>query len=413
MTEATPRLSDREAALRRLAAFIPLVPRYAAERNHAGPGASTVSRLSPAIRHRIISEEEVLRAALAAHPFAAAEKFVQEVVWRSHWKGSLQLDPSPWLAYRERLPALRADGEHAAWGGLHRLALEGRTGLACFDDWVGELKAEGYLHNHVRMWFASIWIFTFRIPWQLGAAFMHEHLLDGDPASNTLSWRWVAGLQTKGKQYLARADNIERFSGGRWRPAPTELAADTFPIADEPCRGPRPAPLRPASLRPDGATRSGERGLLLSTDDLSYDLLDDSAAHRAVCVVAQGGGDLVPLKRAFLADAVEGLRARIAGRPGIRGFTVATTPAEILAWVRGADLAHLTVNPPQVGELLPVVQEALAGLEAAAVSVALSRRRWDTEIHPLCDKGFFVTWERWKKRHDRGFETGGLVATDA
>lgn len=408
MTEATPRLSDREAALRRLAAFIPLVPRYAAERNNAGPGESTVSRLSPAIRHRIVSEEEVVRAALAAHPFPVAEKFVQEVVWRSHWKGSLHLDPSPWLAYRERLPVLRADGEHAAWGGIHRQALEGRTGLACFDDWVRELTAEGFLHNHVRMWFASIWIFTFRIPWQLGAAFMHEHLLDGDPASNTLSWRWVAGLQTKGKQYLARADNIERFSGGRWRPPPTALAADTFPIADEPWRGPRTAPLQPAV-----ATRPGERGLLLSTDDLSYDLLDDSAAHRAVCVVAQDGSDLVPLKRAFLADAVEALRARIGGRPGIRPVTVATSAPEILAWVRQAGLAHVTVNPPQVGELLPVVQEALAGLDAAAVSVSLSRRRWDTEIHPLCDKGFFVTWERWKKRYDRGFETGGLVSTDA
>ena len=62
---------------------------------------------------------------------------------------------------------------------------------------MSNLKEDGYLLNHVRMWFASIWIFTFNLPWQLGANFFMENLLDGDPASNTLSWRWVAGLQTK------------------------------------------------------------------------------------------------------------------------------------------------------------------------------------------------------------------------
>jgi deoxyribodipyrimidine photo-lyase len=66
---------------------------------------------------------------------------------------------------------------------------------------VQELVETGYLHNHARMWFASIWIFTLRLPWELGADFFLRHLLDGDAASNTLSWRWVAGLHTKGKHY--------------------------------------------------------------------------------------------------------------------------------------------------------------------------------------------------------------------
>jgi deoxyribodipyrimidine photo-lyase len=406
MTRATTWIPDRETALRQLAAFAPLVPRYAAERNHAVPGDPAVSRLSPFIRYRIISEEEVVRAALAACPFAVAEKFVQEVLWRAHWKGSLHLNPSPWLAYRERLPALLADGEHAAWGDLHRRALEGRTDLSCFNDWVRELTATGFLHNHVRMWFASIWIFTFRIPWQLGAAFMHHHLLDGDPASNTLSWRWVAGLQTKGKRYLAKADNIETFSAGRWKPSAAELASESFPIPDDPWHGPSLPPLRPTP-----GTRAGGRGLLLSCDDLSYDRLDDLSTYQSVCVLT-AGEPLTPLKQSFLSCAVEDLRARIGAQAGIRSFTVATSSAEIVAWVRDAELAHVTVNPPQVGELLPVVQEALAGLRSRPVSVALSRRRWDTEIHPLCDKGFFVTWERWKKRFERGLELGGLVSTD-
>ena len=65
------------------------------------------------------------------------------------------------------------------------------------------LKENNYLHNHARMWFASIWVFTLDLPWQLGAEFFMKHLFDGDAAANTLGWRWVAGIQTQGKNYLA------------------------------------------------------------------------------------------------------------------------------------------------------------------------------------------------------------------
>jgi hypothetical protein len=95
-------------------------------------------------------------------------------------------------------------------------ATQGKTNVECFNEWVLELKDNNYLHNHTRMWFASIWIFTLRLPWQLGAQFFLEHLFDGDAASNTLSWRWVAGLQTKGKHYLAKSWNIEKFTLNRF-----------------------------------------------------------------------------------------------------------------------------------------------------------------------------------------------------
>ena len=65
------------------------------------------------------------------------------------------------------------------------------------------------------MWFASIWIHTLNLPWQLGADFF-KNLLDGDPASNTLSWRWVAGLHTQGKCYLATENNIKKFTNNRF-----------------------------------------------------------------------------------------------------------------------------------------------------------------------------------------------------
>ena len=92
----------------------------------------------------------------------------------------------------------------------------GATAIEPFNDWVRELKETGYLHNHARMWFASIWIHTLELPWYLGADFFLKHLLDGDEAVNTLSWRWVAGLHTKGKTYLARASNIEKYTNGRY-----------------------------------------------------------------------------------------------------------------------------------------------------------------------------------------------------
>ena len=91
-----------------------------------------------------------------------------------------------------------------------------KTNINCFDSWTKELIENGYLHNHARMWYASIWIHTLELPWQLGADFFMRHLLDGDPASNTLSWRWVAGLQTKGKPYLASYSNISKFTNNRF-----------------------------------------------------------------------------------------------------------------------------------------------------------------------------------------------------
>ena len=96
-------------------------------------------------------------------------------------------------------------------------AIEGKTKVDCFNEWVNELKENNYLHNHTRMWFASIWIFTLELPWQLGAEFFMQHLYDGDAASNTLGWRWVAGIQTQGKHYLASEWNIRKFTNNRFK----------------------------------------------------------------------------------------------------------------------------------------------------------------------------------------------------
>jgi len=186
---------------------------YDARRNYdfGALDRSNVSGLSKYISHGVLCEYDVVRQTLKRAPLAEVEKFVQEVFWRIYWKGWLEHRPSVWHDF------VRFDADCFAQKD-YRNAVEGRTGIACFDAWVAELQETNYLHNHTRMWFASIWIFTLGLPWQAGARFFQEHLLDGDAASNTLGWRWVAGIQTKGKHYLARASNIEQFTKGRFGP---------------------------------------------------------------------------------------------------------------------------------------------------------------------------------------------------
>ncbi|WP_285711541.1 FAD-binding domain-containing protein [Erythrobacter oryzae] len=211
----------RAAALARLAAFLPAAGRRYAETRNAddGPraeGRGNVSQLSPWLHAGLIGEPEVLEAVLGQHSPRAAEKFIAEVFWRIYFKGYLEQRPAIWDDYRKgRDGALAALEANAGLRKGYTEAVEGRTGIEAFDVWAQELVATGYLHNHARMWFASIWIFTLKLDWRLGADFFLRHLMDADAASNTLSWRWVAGLHTKGKHYLARADNIARYTAGR------------------------------------------------------------------------------------------------------------------------------------------------------------------------------------------------------
>ena len=175
---------------------------------------SNISCLSPYISHGIINELEVIDKSLKKFSFTKNEKFIQEVLWRVYWKGWLELRPNVWLDYLMELNILR-DQFKSNQNYLN--AIEGKTDLECFNQWVNELKENNYLHNHTRMWFASIWIFTLELPWQLGAEFFMKHLYDGDAASNTLGWRWVAGIQTKGKHYLASEWNIKKFTDNRFK----------------------------------------------------------------------------------------------------------------------------------------------------------------------------------------------------
>jgi deoxyribodipyrimidine photolyase-like uncharacterized protein len=205
----------REQALQQLKDFSEnFLSNYARDRNFDfGPDKRTnTSCLSKYITHRIIDEEEVIKSANSKYPYIKIEKFIQEVFWRTYWKGWLELKPKVFQSYKSDLVKLNEQKQSKSYLD----AIDGKTEIECFNDWVNELKQRGYLHNHARMWFASIWIFTLKLPWQLGADFFLKHLLDGDVASNTLSWRWVAGLHTKGKHYVAASWNINKFSAKKY-----------------------------------------------------------------------------------------------------------------------------------------------------------------------------------------------------
>ena len=175
---------------------------------------SNISCLSPYITHGILSELELIKISLNKFSFTKNEKFIQEILWRTYWKGWLELRPNVWTDYLNELKKIRNEFKD---NDDYKNALEGNTNLECFNEWVSELKENNYLHNHARMWFASIWIFTLNLPWQLGAEFFMKHLYDGDAAANTLGWRWVAGIQTPGKNYLASEWNIQKFTNNRFQ----------------------------------------------------------------------------------------------------------------------------------------------------------------------------------------------------
>ena len=218
--------TTRQGALNKLDHFIENeIANYNFKRNFdLGPKKrENVSCLSPYITHRLINEYETVKTVLKKYPYQKVEKYIQEVFWRVYWKGWLELRPKVWTDFVEDLKIIEDDEK------LDQ-AKNGKTEIECFNDWVKELKEFNYLHNHTRMWFASIWIFTLKLPWQKGAEFFLRHLYDGDAASNTLGWRWVAGIQTKGKNYVAQSWNIEKFTNNRYQKI--KLNDNAVPLVD-------------------------------------------------------------------------------------------------------------------------------------------------------------------------------------
>ncbi len=176
--------------------------------------SGAVSRLSPYIRHGVLTLAEVRDVALArARDSNQSHKFVQELGWRDYWQRVYaQIGDGVWMD-REPYKTGFSKSEYAQ--NLPDDVAKATTGLACMDGFSADLRSSGYLHNHARMWIAAYLVHWRKVRWQAGARWFLQHLLDGDPASNNLSWQWVASTNSW-KPYIFNRDNLERFTEGRY-----------------------------------------------------------------------------------------------------------------------------------------------------------------------------------------------------
>ena len=379
--------ASRAAALDRLSDFIPRSGgQYAAGRNtDGGPHrASAVSRLSPYVRYRLITESEIVGQVLDQHGLVVAEKFVQEVLWRTYWKGWLEMRPFVWQHFLKEL-----DQQRQSFSDTTTLvdAENGLTGIQGFDDWALELVETGYLHNHARMWFASIWIFTLRLPWVLGADFFLRHLIDADAASNTLSWRWVAGLQTVGKTYLATTDNIARFTQGRF--APKGLAKEAIALSEASIAGTRALPELPPA--------SHEAAVLLVThDDFSPETMFNVGHDiRSVIVVGDAGLLWGDGARRFVQAAAADTAARAEAYFGCPADLVQSlSVTSLIAAARAAGVRSVLTPAAPVGPVADALAQMVPALAREGVALVQVRRAWDSAFWPHARKGFFAFKEQ-------------------
>lgn len=391
---------------------------YAGQRNYDyGPAnRSNVSLLSPYLRTRLLTEEEVIRAVLQRFSLSSAEKFVQEVCWRTYWKGWLEHNPQIWSDYCvERASAYRSLEKDGALASEVATATNGQTGIAVFDAWMKELEDTGYLHNHARMWVSSIWIFTLGLPWVLGADHFLQHLIDADPASNTLSWRWTAGLQTRGKTYLARAANIEKYAedrfrrelGGGWQSGLDRLAPTAPPLAGY--VPPAPRPLRPNTALPDAPF-----GLVLTEDDLHpLSLLPTAARPIGIAGFAlpqyRSPKGVGAPAQAFAENAVSyatSSAASVFGCDQTKIDVSASLSEQLIAFASDIGVSKLIIAQTPIGWSRQEVDTITERLAQNQISLIELRRDWDAAFWPHATKGFF----KLKKAIPRVLTDLGLTA---
>jgi hypothetical protein len=352
------------------------------------------------VQKRLLLESEIVAAARARWSFPAVEKFVQEVYWRTYWKGWLEQRPAAWTRGCEALPRLRASLTAEKRSTL-AAAVAGKTGIAGFDAWAQELLATGYLHNHARMWFASIWIFTLKLPWELGAAFFYEHLLDGDVASNTLSWRWVAGLQTPGKTYVARADNIAFYTDGEHVPQASQLASTPFVIKEEPL--PKVVAWTEDASQVASLKNFDRIGLWVHPEDLVVEQGELASlkiqavnASWPISISARAGwSEKVSV---WTQAALSGGSTRAGQHFGAEVSSGETSDlaTALVEWAKQNQLQAVVAYRPFIGPWLTEALGLEAAMASAGVRVIWRRRAWDAEHFPHATRGYFPFWERIK-----------------
>jgi hypothetical protein len=328
---------------------------------------SNISCLSPYITHGVINEIEVIEKSLKKFSFSKNEKFIQEVLWRVYWKGWLELRPNVWSDYLVELNNLRDKFK----GNQNFLdAIQGKTNIDCFNKWVIELKENNYLHNHTRMWFASIWIFTLELPWQLGAEFFMQHLYDGDAASNTLGWRWVAGVQTQGKHYLASEWNINKFTNNRFKNI--KLNENTTPIFSN-----KTYPINKKDFL--NYKILGDKTLLIFENNMTFEFSDfKENKFKKILLVSNDKNRAIKLSEKvmkFKANLLEDQKSRLEEK-SINCETINIT-----------DLKNIT---EEVNALYPTVGENLDFIQNNNLkNIKFLFRKLDQFSWQYCNKGFF------------------------
>ena len=360
---------SRAKALDRLESFVENnLAEYSKLRNFDfGPEKrSNVSCLSPYITHGIINEQEIIKKSLGKFSFSKNEKFIQEVLWRTYWKGWLELRPNVWSDYLTELIKIK---ENLKNNQNYKNAIEGKTKIDCFNQWVIELKENNYLHNHTRMWFASIWIFTLELPWQLGAEFFMQHLYDGDAASNTLGWRWVAGVQTQGKHYLASEWNIKKFTTNRFNniklneKAPPKVSEKTYSIIKQDFSNPQ---------------NIEDKSLLIFDNNLSFEITDfQNYKFKKIYLISNENNNrsiklsekVVKFKSLLIEDQKQRLKAK-------------SIDYEVIRISEIKDIQNCYSLYPSVGENLDY-------LNLNNSKITFLYRKLDQYSWQYCNKGFF------------------------
>ena len=327
---------------------------------------TNISCLSPYITHGIINEKEVIQKALSKFSFSKNEKFIQEVLWRTYWKGWLELRPNVWTDYLVELNKIKKEFQNNK---SYLSAIEGETDIECFNEWVNELKENNYLHNHTRMWFASIWIFTLELPWQLGAEFFMQHLYDGDAASNTLGWRWVAGVQTQGKHYLASEWNIKKFTNNRFQNiklnenAPPKISEKSYQIIKQDFTNPQ---------------NIEEKNLLIFDNNLSFEITDFKEKNFKKIYLVSNKNENRSIK---LSEKLVKFKSQLIEDQGQR-LKNQSIDFQLI------DISEVT-NIENCYGLYPTVGENLDYLNSNDINVSFLYRSLDQLAWQYCNKGFF------------------------
>ena len=361
--------ASRAKALNQLNNFIDNgLAEYSKFRNFDfGPEKRTnISCLSPYITHGIINEKEVIQKALSKFSFSKNEKFIQEVLWRTYWKGWLELRPNVWTDYLVELNQIKKEFQNNK---NYLSAIEGETDIECFNEWVNELKENNYLHNHTRMWFASIWIFTLELPWQLGAEFFMQNLYDGDAASNTLGWRWVAGVQTQGKHYLASEWNIKKFTNNRFQNiklnenAPPKISEKSYQIIKQDFTNPQ---------------NIEEKNLLIFDNNLSFEITDFKEKNFKKIYLVSNKNENRSIK---LSEKLVKFKSQLIEDQGQR-LKNQSIDFQLI------DISEVA-NIENCYGLYPAVGESLDYLNSNDINVSFLYRSLDQLAWQYCNKGFF------------------------